>query len=129
MKKPEDAKALKGRSGLARWGRALGCSVDGFAAAWRDEAAFREECVIGAAALAAALALPFAAGVKLLLAAGILLVLIVEALNSAVEAAIDRIGTDIHPLSKKAKDLGSLAVLLAIGLNVLLWGWALATLF
>ena len=107
---------------MDRLGKAFGFSMAGLKAAWKSEAAFRQEVLL------CAFLLPFGFwvaenGVELALLAGsLVLVLIVELLNSGLEAAIDRIGTDLHPLSKKAKDIGSSAVLLSL-LNVLLvWG-------
>jgi diacylglycerol kinase (ATP) len=97
-------------------------SLSGLRLAWRDEAAFRQEVAL------AIVLLPLGAwlaenGVELaLLWLSVLLVLVAELLNSAVEAAIDRIGEEIHPLSKKAKDVGSAAVLVALVACALVWG-------
>jgi len=109
--------AKRGGKGLTRIYRAFGWSMSGLQATFRHEAAFRQElllCVILA---------PFAfyfgktGGEKALLLGSLLLVLIVELLNSAVESAIDRIGRDEHELAGRAKDMGSAAVFLAL-LNV-----------
>lgn len=107
--------------------RAFLYSLQGMAAAWRDEPAFREEVVLAALMIPAAF---FLAPDKLSLiamVASILLVLALELLNTAVEAAINRIGMDIHPLSKKAKDAASAAVLIAL-LNVL-FVWCVVLVF
>lgn len=99
---------------LRRLQRATGHSLDGLRSAWHGEAAFRLE------ALAALVLLPAAFWVGrgwvevALLAGSVALVMVVELLNSAVEAAIDRVSLDLHPLSKRAKDLGSAAVMVAL---------------
>lgn len=114
-----------GLRGLPRLRQALVSSGQGLRAAWRNEEAFRLE-VLGAALL-----IPLAlwwgnSGVeKVLLIAAVLFVLIVELLNSAVEAVVDRIGLEHHPLSGLAKDLGSAAVFLALLLVPLVWGLVL----
>ena len=83
----------------------------GFAGAWREEAAFRQECALALLVLPAGLWFGRTGVERFLLVAPMLLILVVELLNSAVEAAIDRIGAERHPLSGLAKDLGSAAVL------------------
>jgi len=89
-------------------------SLEGLAAAWRDEEAFRIEALVCLAAIPAAFFLaPFGTALALMLGS-VLLVLIVELLNTAIEAAVDRMGSEIHPQAKKAKDAGSAAVLVAI---------------
>lgn len=114
--------------GLQRLVRAFGHSLSGLRAAW-GEAAFRQET------LAAVVLLPLACWLgrdwveTALLAASVLLVLITELLNSAVEAAIDRIGPEWHALSKRAKDMGSAAVLLSLLLCAGIWLTALIQAF
>jgi diacylglycerol kinase (ATP) len=105
---------FKSKSGLKRIFSAFSYSIDGFKAAWRHEHAFRQELILVAIGVAVALALKVSAFEKLVLIAVLLLVLIVELLNSALEAVVDRISLDRHPLSKNAKDLGSAAVLLSL---------------
>jgi diacylglycerol kinase (ATP) len=111
-----------GLRGLPRLKQALISSGQGLRAAWRNEEAFRLE-VLGAALL-----IPLAfwwgdSGVeKVLLIAPVMFVLIVELLNSAVEAVVDRIGPEHHHLSGLAKDLGSAAVFLSLLLVPLVWG-------
>ena len=114
----------KGRTGLTRVLFATRHSADGLAAAWRHESAFRQELVLALLMLPAALWLGTSWGERALLIGSVLLVLIVELLNSGIEAAVDRISMDLHDLSKRAKDYGSAAVLLS-----LLWCggvWAVA---
>ena len=113
---------LKGSSRLrAAWRN----SSAGLRDIWREEEAFRIELVVWLVSIPVAVVLgrDFAQS-ALLIAAGLIL-LIVEVLNSAIEAVVDRIGPERHELSRKAKDLGSLAVLLATVLVALLWGSAL----
>lgn len=115
----------KGRTGLDRIVRAAGYSMDGLRIAYRGESAFRQEV------WAAVLLLPAAFWVGrgwvevALLAGSVLLVLIVELLNSGIEAAIDRVSYELHDLSKRAKDLASAAVLLTLLLCAGIWSAAL----
>ncbi len=119
--KPQDANALKGKTGLRRLLNAFGYSLQGFRAAWQNEAAFREEAMLTIVLTPVALLLPVTGGEKLLLILSLLLLVLVELLNSAVEAVVDRIGPEIHPLSGRAKDLGSAAVLIACLILGLTW--------
>lgn len=89
-------------------------SIYGLTAAWRDEAAFRQEVVLAAIMLPAAFFLAPDKIALLLMVGSVLLVLALELLNTAVEASINRIGLEIHPLAKKAKDTASAAVLVAL---------------
>ncbi|MFP5412985.1 MAG: diacylglycerol kinase [Gammaproteobacteria bacterium] len=115
----------KGATGLRRVLNAARNSADGVAAAWRHEAAFRQELLLAIVLVPVALLLDVPGTGKALMIASVLLVLIVELLNSAVEAAIDRISLDRHPLAKRAKDVGSAAVMIAL-LNVAaVWGLVL----
>lgn len=113
---------FKSKSGLKRIFSAFFYSIDGLKAAWRHEHAFRQELVVALVAVAVALALPVSAFQKLLLIGVLLLVLIVELINSAIEAVVDRISLERHPLSKNAKDFGSAAVMLACVLAAGVWG-------
>lgn len=108
-------------AGLVRVWRAFGNSAKGFVGAFREEAAFRQELAL--AALLIPLGLWFGAtGVERALLVGpVFIVLIVELLNSAIEAAIDRIGLERHPLSGLAKDIGSAAVFTSFALLVAVW--------
>jgi len=104
----------KGRTGIDRVRRALGYSVQGLTLAVRSESAFRQEAALALVLLPAAFWLGRTWVEVVLLAASVLLVMIVELLNSGIEAAIDRVSYDMHELSKRAKDFGSAAVLLAL---------------
>lgn len=112
----------KGKTGLRRVWNALHYSLAGLNAAYTHEDAFRQEVWLAAILLPLAVALPVPGLARAMMIGSVLLVLVVELLNSAVEAAIDRIGLENHRLSKRAKDIGSAAVLIAL-INVLvIWG-------
>ncbi len=124
---------MAGRTtGWRRLVKATGYSWQGLRAAWRHEAAFRQETVVTIVAIVIAGCLDVDAVSRILLIGSVVLIMIVEIINSAIEAVVDRLGSDIHPLSGRAKDLGSAAVLLAILLAVFVWGsvlwqwWSLA---
>jgi diacylglycerol kinase (ATP) len=110
-----------GNTGIGRVIRAAGYSAQGFAAAWRHEAAFRQELVLTIALSPLAIWLGRNVLERTLLFGVCVLVLIIELLNSAVEAAIDRHGSEQHELSGRAKDMGSAAVLLGLCLVILVW--------
>lgn len=112
---------FKSKNGLRRILDAIRYSVAGLRAAWRSEHAFRQELMVSIVATVIALAVPVAALQRLMLVGVLVLVLIVELINSAVEAVIDRISLEHHPLSKNAKDFGSAAVFLACGLAAVTW--------
>lgn len=116
---------FKGKTGLRRLVQALGNSLAGLADAWRNESAFRQEVAMAAVLIPFACLLPVDAPQRALLIASVLLVLVVELLNSSVEAAIDRISLDRHNLSRQAKDLGSAAVLVTLLLMACVW-WLVA---
>lgn len=111
----------KGQRGIRRLINALFYSLSGLALAYRHESAFRQEIALAAVLIPIACLLPVGAVERVLLIASALLVLIVELLNSSVEAAIDRIGFDTHRLSKRAKDLGSAAVLITLASLLITW--------
>ena len=118
---------FKGQTGLRRIWNALSYSLAGLRAAYRNEDAFRQESLLAAVLIPVALVLPLPGTARALMIGSVLLVLIVELLNSAIEAAIDRISLDRHRLSKRAKDIGSAAVLIAL-INVLCtWSLVLIT--
>ena len=119
---------FKGKTGVARIVRAFFNSVAGLSDAWRHESAFRQEVLLAAVMIVIALLVPVSAVERALLVAVVLLVLIVELLNSSIEAAIDRISFDHHSLSKRAKDIGSAAVFVALALCVLVWALILVPL-
>lgn len=104
----------KGKTGLRRLWNAFHYSLAGFKAAFKNEDAFRQECLLAVALIPAALLLPVAMIDKSMMIASVFLVLIVELLNSAVEATVDRISLEDHLLAKRAKDIGSAAVLLSL---------------
>jgi diacylglycerol kinase (ATP) len=118
----------KGKKGLARLWRALWFSVDGLEAAWA-ESAFRQELLLAAILAPVALLLPLPLLHTGILLAALLLVLITELLNSAVEAAVDRVSLDHHTLAKRAKDFGSAAVLLSLINCVVVWVFTLADVY
>ena len=113
MTEHKDAANLKGKTGIVRLINAFGYSKDGFLAAYQSEEAFRQEFWLLIIAIIAACFLPLTVAQAGAVLAAHLLLLIVEILNSAIEACIDRIGPQLHPLSKRAKDMGSCAVLMA----------------
>jgi diacylglycerol kinase (ATP) len=114
--------AKPGNTGFRRVVNATFYSVAGLRAAWRNEAAFRQECVAVVLLIPIALWLGQNAVQRALLLCSCVLVLIVELLNTAVEFVVDRVGTDHHELSGRAKDLGSAAVFTSIALAILVWG-------
>jgi len=119
------ANAQKSRRGLSRIVHAAGYSLAGLRAGWQ-ETAFRQEALAALVLVPAAFWLGRSWVETALLAASVLLVLIVELLNTGIEAAIDRIGPEWHALSKRAKDMGSAAVLLSLLLCGGTWALALA---
>lgn len=112
---------FKSKSGLKRILSALGYSIAGFKSAWRMEHAFRQELFVVIIATIAAFLLPVVAWQKLLLIGVFVLVLVVELINSAIEAVVDRVSLERNPLSKNAKDFGSAAVLLTLLLAAATW--------
>ncbi|MCC2617163.1 diacylglycerol kinase [Aestuariibacter halophilus] len=108
-------------TGLTRVINATRCSIDGLAYAYRHESAFRQELWLSVVMIPLGLFMGQDAIERVLLTMPLLLLLTVECINSAIEAAIDRISKDIHPLSKQAKDLGSAAVFFCILLVILSW--------
>jgi diacylglycerol kinase (ATP) len=123
---PAEESPFKSEGGINRILGALVYSWSGLRIAIQVESAFRQELLLAAILTVILFALPFSAFERLLLAGSIVLVLIVELMNSAVEAAIDRISLDNHHLSKRAKDLGSAAVFLSLSYCAACWmvlGW------
>lgn len=108
-------------TGLARLARAAGDSLRGLRAAWRAEAAFRQECACAAVLVPAAFFVGATLAQSALLIATVALVLVVELLNSAVEAAVDRVGRERHPLAGRAKDMASAAVFVSLLVVVVTW--------
>ncbi|WP_407311843.1 diacylglycerol kinase [Pseudomonas sp. nanlin1] len=112
---------FKGQTGLKRILNATGYSLAGMRAAFLGEAAFRQLVLLNAVLVPLSFMLHVSRVERALLIAVCLLALIVELLNSAVEAAIDRISLELHPLSKNAKDMGSAAQFVALAMIALVW--------
>jgi diacylglycerol kinase (ATP) len=119
----------KSKSGLKRIFSAFFNSMNGFRIAWRFEHAFRQELVVAIPGIIVAVLLPVTVLERVALIAVLVLMLITELVNSAIEAVVDRISLDHHELSKNAKDLGSAAVMLALMLALLTWGSILGALW
>jgi diacylglycerol kinase (ATP) len=126
MNNQEPVDAQKRRTGLTRMAHAFRYSLAGLRAGW-GETAFRQEALAALVMIPAAFWLGRNWVETALLAASVLLVMVVELLNTGIETAIDRIGPEWHDLSKRAKDMGSAAVLLSLLLCVGIWIAALWT--
>jgi diacylglycerol kinase (ATP) len=111
----------KPRFDLTHAWRATGIAMQGLRAAFQHEEAFRQEIVVAAIAIPVALLSPVSPLGKVLMIASILLVLIVELLNSALESAVDHTSLEQHPLAKRAKDVASAAVFLSIVNALAVW--------
>lgn len=109
-------------TGIGRLFKATKCSMDGIALAWKHESAFRQELALAIVLLPLAFVVSQDVVQLILLVFPLFLLLIVELLNSAIEATVDRISTSLHPLSKQAKDIGSAAVFFVLVLLTLTWG-------
>ena len=116
-----DQNPHKGNRGFARAVHAAKNSWCGLVYAFQEESAFRQELTLIALLTPAAVLLPISLLEKSLLISSLILVLVIELLNSSVEAAIDRISFEHHDLSKRAKDFGSAAVMLALLIALLIW--------
>lgn len=114
-----------GDTGITRIFKAFGYSARGFSACFRHEAAFRQEIAVSLVVVPLGVWLGQTGVERALLVGSWLLVLIVELLNSAIEAVVDRIGPESHELSGRAKDIGSATVLLAILMATVTWGLVL----
>lgn len=112
---------FKGKTGFRRLLNAFGYSLDGFKAAYKHEDAFRQEVLLAAIFIPLAFYLEQAALDRALMIGSVLLVLIVELLNSAIEAVVDRVSIERHELAKRAKDIGSAAVFIALANVVVIW--------
>ena len=126
--RPDPVNPQKARTGLSRVWHATGYSIEGLKAGW-GEIAFRQEAMAAFVLLPAAFWLGRSWVETALLAGSVLFVMVVELLNTGIEAAIDRIGPEWHDLSKRAKDMGSAAVLLSLVLAGGIWLSALYTHF
>lgn len=116
---------FKGKTGLQRIWNAFGYSLDGLSEAWRHENAFRQEVWLALVLIPAAFFMPVGGLGKALMVGSVLLVLVVELLNSAIEAVVDRISLEHHALAKRAKDAGSAAVMLSLVNVAAVWALAL----
>jgi diacylglycerol kinase (ATP) len=116
----------KKSTGPVRLSRAFGSTFRGFAAAWREEEAFRQECLLAAVVVPLGLWLGASGIERALLVGPMFLVRAIALVNSAIEATVDRIGVERHPLSAIAKELGSAAVFVAFALLALNWVLVLA---
>jgi len=108
-------------TGITRILRAFSYSRQGFTHAWREEAAFRQEVCLASVVIPAGLLLGHSGVERALLVYPMLQILVIEILNSAVEAVVDRAGTERHPLAGMAKDMGSAAVLLSFAVLGTVW--------
>ncbi|MCY1423580.1 Diacylglycerol kinase [compost metagenome] len=113
---------FKGRTGLKRIFNAAGYSMAGFVSAFRGEAAFRQLVLLNVVLIPLAFFADVTRGERALMIGVCLLALIVELFNSAIEAVVDRISLERHPLSKNAKDMGSAAQFVALTLITAVWG-------
>lgn len=118
---PHTESPFKGKTGIRRLQNAFGYSLEGFKAAYKHEDAFRQEVLISIILTPLAFYLGNSAIEIALMVASVLLVLIVELLNSAVEAVVDRVSIERHELAKRAKDIGSAAVFIALLILVVVW--------
>lgn len=110
-----------GKTGIRRIVDATGYSFKGLKAAWLNEAAFRQESVLLLVSIVIAFLMPVGIVERVLLIGSVALVLIVELVNSAIEAVVDRVGSEWHELSGRAKDIGSAAVFITLLLAALTW--------
>ncbi len=115
----------KGKTGLVRLWNAFGYSLAGFRAAYKHEDAFRQEVLLAIILVPMALYVPVGYLGKALMIGSVLLVIIVELLNSAIEATVDRISLENHSLAKRAKDIGSAAVLVSLINVIVVWALVL----
>ena len=111
----------KGKTGLRRIWNAMFYSIEGLKAAYRHEDAFRQEVLLAVLLIPLVFFLPVSGLGKALMIGSVLLVLIVELLNSAVEATVDRVSLEHHRLAKRAKDIGSAAVMMSLANVVIVW--------
>lgn len=121
MPQQQQVSQFKSKKGLARILAASRYSVQGLQFAWQSEHAFRQELMVSIPAICVAILLPVSDVKKVLLVGVLVLVLIVELLNSAIEAVVDRVSLERHPLSRHAKDLGSAAVSVTVVFAAVTW--------
>jgi len=122
---PANESPFKGKTGLRRLWNAFNYSIAGLKAAYLCEDAFRQEVMLAVVLIPAACLLPVPWLGRGLMIASVLLVLVVELLNSAIEAVVDRVSLENHRLAKRAKDIGSAAVLVSLLIVTVVWGCVL----
>lgn len=120
-RKKESGEVTKRARGLARIVDAFWYSMDGFKETYRNEEAFRQEVILAVVLIPLALMLPVSSIGKAIMIASVILVLIVELLNTAIETTVDHVSLERHPLAKHAKDMGSAAVLLSLVNAAVVW--------
>jgi diacylglycerol kinase (ATP) len=116
------AEKMKSKGGAGRIFNAMRYSCQGFMAAWRDEHAFRQELMFCVPMAVVAACLPVTPTQKALLIGTMVLIVVVELINSAIEAVVDLVTVDHHAMAGKAKDIGSAAVMLCFGNAAVIWG-------
>ncbi|TVT76153.1 MAG: diacylglycerol kinase [Denitromonas halophila] len=116
---------FKGKTGLRRLINAFGYSMNGLATAFRVEDAFRQEVLLAAVLIPLVMWFDVSGIERAMLIASVMFVLVVELLNSAVEATVDRVSLDSHSLAKRAKDIGSAAVFVALVNAAVIWALVL----
>ena len=126
---PTEESPYKGQTGLRRLLNAARYSYEGLAAAFRNEDAFRQEVFAACVLIPLAIWLGNGGTERALMSCSVFLVLIVELLNSSLEATVDRISLQHHPLAKRAKDIGSAAVMIALTNALLVWALILVQRF
>ena len=119
---PEEENPFKGKRGLRRVWNAFHYSMDGLRSAYRSEEAFRQEVWLAVILIPSSFFMPVNGIERAVMIASVIIVLIMELINSGIEAVVDRISPEKHPLSKRAKDVGSAAVLLALINVAAVWG-------
>jgi diacylglycerol kinase (ATP) len=119
----DEVNALKSKGVIKRIFKAIKYSSQGFRAAWHHEAAFRTEVVIAVIALILALITPLTSVQRLILIACWVFVIVVELINSAIEAVVDLASPNMHELAGRAKDIASAAVMLSLLLTLAVWSW------
>lgn len=124
---PHEESPFKGKTGVTRLMNAMGYSFEGFKAAFKHEDAFRQEVFFTIILIPLALYLEHEAVHRVLMIASLFLVLIVELLNSAIEAVVDRVSIERHALAKRAKDIASAAVFVALTNMIVIWSLILLT--
>jgi len=125
MTTPDSDSPFKGKTGLKRLFNACGYSIDGLAAAFRHEAAFRQLLLLTVILIPLAFVIDASRVERAILVASSLATLVIELFNSAIEATVDRVSLERHPLAKRAKDLGSAAQLLGLVNLAAMWGLVL----